>query len=193
MRKFYLAASCALASLVSVPANAVIIDASVAIPDSEVIINLNGTGLDWVYAGPIAPNEFGPGTIQPASYRASEGWRIATAAEWLLRPIWSDFTRPGFATPSPASGFSNHSTYRFTSEYWSNFTHVDLNNYASGLVTDGVNGVTTNVPETIYVRSSLFSGAVPEPSTWLLMILGFGAIGGMMRANRRQNVTVSYA
>ncbi|HWK42032.1 MAG TPA: PEPxxWA-CTERM sorting domain-containing protein [Croceibacterium sp.] len=28
--------------------------------------------------------------------------------------------------------------------------------------------------------------AVPEPSTWALMILGFGAVGGMMRANRRK-------
>jgi hypothetical protein len=36
-------------------------------------------------------------------------------------------------------------------------------------------------------------GAVPEPATWLLMIIGFGAIGGMMRAKKRQSVTVSYA
>lgn len=36
-------------------------------------------------------------------------------------------------------------------------------------------------------------GAIPEPSTWLLMILGFGAIGGIMRARKRQTVTVSYA
>jgi hypothetical protein len=36
-------------------------------------------------------------------------------------------------------------------------------------------------------------GAVPEPATWLLMILGFGAIGGAMRNRQRQNVTVRYA
>jgi hypothetical protein len=36
-------------------------------------------------------------------------------------------------------------------------------------------------------------GAVPEPATWLLMMLGFGAIGAMMRAKKRQNVTVRYA
>lgn len=28
-------------------------------------------------------------------------------------------------------------------------------------------------------------GAVPEPSTWALMLLGFGAVGGAMRAKRR--------
>jgi hypothetical protein len=33
--------------------------------------------------------------------------------------------------------------------------------------------------------------AVPEPGTWMLMLLGFGAIGFAMR--RRRNVRVSFA
>ncbi len=37
-------------------------------------------------------------------------------------------------------------------------------------------------------------GAVPEPSTWLMLIVGFMGIGGAMRAQkRRENVTVRYA
>ena len=35
--------------------------------------------------------------------------------------------------------------------------------------------------------------AVPEPATWAFMILGFGAIGGAMRRQRKTNVKVSYA
>lgn len=35
------------------------------------------------------------------------------------------------------------------------------------------------------------SGAVPEPSTWALVILGFGAVGGAMR--KRSRTTVAYA
>lgn len=35
-------------------------------------------------------------------------------------------------------------------------------------------------------------GGVPEPTTWAMMIGGFGAIGGAMR-NRRRKPTVSYA
>lgn len=35
------------------------------------------------------------------------------------------------------------------------------------------------------------AGAVPEPATWGLLILGFGAIGGAMR--RRQSVGIAYA
>lgn len=38
---------------------------------------------------------------------------------------------------------------------------------------------------------SLNVQAVPEPATWAMMILGFGAIGASMR--RRQKVSVSYA
>lgn len=38
------------------------------------------------------------------------------------------------------------------------------------------------------------AAAVPEPATWALMILGFGMVGGAMRASiRRRKVTVSYA
>lgn len=38
------------------------------------------------------------------------------------------------------------------------------------------------------------AGAVPEPATWAMMLLGFGFVGGAMRAaKRRQTVNVSYA
>ncbi|WP_232366778.1 PEPxxWA-CTERM sorting domain-containing protein [Alteripontixanthobacter muriae] len=41
---------------------------------------------------------------------------------------------------------------------------------------------------------TIANGAVPEPTTWAMMLLGFGFIGGAMRsAKRRQKVTVSYA
>ena len=33
---------------------------------------------------------------------------------------------------------------------------------------------------------SLAAG-VPEPSTWAMMIIGFGAAGSMVRSNRRRN------
>lgn len=37
------------------------------------------------------------------------------------------------------------------------------------------------------------SGAVPEPSTWAMMLIGFGAVGGAMRYRRRQKVAASHA
>ena len=40
------------------------------------------------------------------------------------------------------------------------------------------------------------AGAVPEPATWAMMMLGFGFVGGAMRSakrRRKQKVSVSYA
>lgn len=34
-------------------------------------------------------------------------------------------------------------------------------------------------------------GAIPEPSTWALLILGFGAIGGAMRQRRRASLVIA--
>lgn len=35
-------------------------------------------------------------------------------------------------------------------------------------------------------------GAVPEPATWAMMILGFGLVGGAMRSARRQTVRAAF-
>ncbi|MXO85822.1 PEPxxWA-CTERM sorting domain-containing protein [Altererythrobacter aurantiacus] len=37
------------------------------------------------------------------------------------------------------------------------------------------------------------TGAVPEPSTWALMLLGFGFVGGAMRARKQKQPVVKFA
>lgn len=37
------------------------------------------------------------------------------------------------------------------------------------------------------------TGAIPEPSTWAMLILGFGAVGATMRRRQRQTARVSFA
>jgi hypothetical protein len=45
-----------------------------------------------------------------------------------------------------------------------------------------------------FFQSFVAIASVPEPSTWAMMLLGFGFVGSAMRsAERRQKVTVSYA
>jgi hypothetical protein len=39
----------------------------------------------------------------------------------------------------------------------------------------------------------ILNGAVPEPASWAMMLLGFGAIGGTMRKVRRQSARASAA
>jgi hypothetical protein len=44
----------------------------------------------------------------------------------------------------------------------------------------------------VWANASGFSfiPGVPEPATWAMMLLGFGAIGCMMRARRKQEALV---
>jgi len=53
--------------------------------------------------------------------------------------------------------------------------------------------VYTSFPNKAYVMGtvSMITSAVPEPSTWAMMIVGFGGVGSMLRANRRRLVPVA--
>lgn len=182
MKRQITAIALAAAALVSSGAMAVpIITNATPIPDSLVLLNFGGSGLDWVYAGPVGPGDFGPGQIENASYRAAEGWRAATAPEWAGRPDWDDFIVPGNPCGIGGPGFQNNTAcYRFTSQYWSTFTHVDAGDFASGFVTDGVNNACPGcVYETIYVRDS--RNAVPVPGTLALAGLSLIAVGALRR------------
>lgn len=44
----------------------------------------------------------------------------------------------------------------------------------------------------LYSTGAFVPPAVPEPSTWAFMLLGFGLIGFAMRSKMRQKVTVSF-
>ena len=58
----------------------------------------------------------------------------------------------------------------------------------SGEQTLVVNG--TSGTNAAYSGVITFVPGVPEPGTWLLMILGIGAVGGAMRYRRRKDVSV---
>lgn len=71
-----------------------------------------------------------------------------------------------------------------------------VNAYGSTTLTTGfleVHNTTNGVTRTQYMDNFSTSAlaAVPEPSTWALLILGFGLVGGAMR--RKSAVSVSYA
>lgn len=83
-------------------------------------------------------------------------------------------------------------------EVASTFVLFNQNNIADQRI--GINGVSFNVATLTYGNSNLQAGnlievvdditfsaisAVPEPSTWAMMLVGFGAIGASMRRRRR--------
>ena len=61
-------------------------------------------------------------------------------------------------------------------------------NYAGGQFARFVDGALTVTPDAdVGFRSYVqLTGGVPEPATWGVMTIGFGAIGGAMRARRRR-------
>lgn len=69
-------------------------------------------------------------------------------------------------------------------------------NVSLALNSSGLSSLNLAVGKSFYVGGSLesVSAAVPEPATWLMMILGLTAVGGMMRSRNREsghvNVTV---
>ena len=54
-------------------------------------------------------------------------------------------------------------------------------------------GVATFVGNTQRAVFGIAAAPVPEPSTWAMLLLGFGAVGFAMRRNRRVRTVVSYA
>jgi hypothetical protein len=77
----------------------------------------------------------------------------------------------------------------------SGFSGFDVSDVtlSNGLLTIDLRGTTNTAGD--FINLSLGSvGAVPEPATWALMLLGFGFVGGAMRtAKRRQTLVVSHA
>lgn len=47
--------------------------------------------------------------------------------------------------------------------------------------------------QSLFDNAQLDASAVPEPATWLMMIVGFGAVGASVRRRRSQSVRVTYA
>lgn len=45
----------------------------------------------------------------------------------------------------------------------------------------------------LVVTGNALNGAVPEPSTWAMMLIGFGALAAAMRRKRGRQVSVTYA
>jgi hypothetical protein len=72
-------------------------------------------------------------------------------------------------------------------------------NTLTGTFSDGsigrvnFSGSTTADPASFSFNSVAATGAVPEPATWAMMILGMGAVGFAMRRRSAVKTTVSYA
>ncbi|HEX4181303.1 MAG TPA: PEPxxWA-CTERM sorting domain-containing protein [Caulobacteraceae bacterium] len=51
-----------------------------------------------------------------------------------------------------------------------------------------IDGVTLASSQNSFEISNIGAAGVPEPTTWAMMLVGFGGLGGMLRGNRRKPV-----
>ena len=83
-------------------------------------------------------------------------------------------------------------TFPFTdtdsSTFLTKITGADPNNIVDIFTSPGIEGVPA-VLANKFVISGGVAGAVPEPATWAMMLLGFGGIGASMRRCKRSAIT----
>lgn len=93
-----------------------------------------------------------------------------------------------------STGWADNTSYEFDIEY----TSTNFKLYVDGVLQADINGTFTDGKFGFYNYSQSTveyagitndvlppMGGVPEPATWALLIMGFGAVGGAMRARKR--------
>lgn len=165
MKKLTLALVAASAALGMAPVNAQI---NAPVPTANYI---TFGGNDWAWAAPC--DAFAPSCgVVDLTYQSTQGWRVAVAADFATGPTAADFGTPGSFACAAAWFSTAH-------------THCD---YGDGAAFYIYNHPLNPFPgagtlETWVIRDGL-GGAVPEPSAWALLIIGFGMVGAGMRQRR---------
>ena len=161
-------------------------------------------GLDWAWASPCDPS--GPNSCGPIdlSYQSTQGWRVATAADFASGMNYTKFQFSGANVPAGGGGFEGGEGPA-SSDPFSGATFAGRNPVATACATpwfstryqhcdydDGVAGNVWNMPgtqgqgncchETWVVRGT--GGAVPEPASWAMLIAGFGLVGAAQRRRK---------
>jgi hypothetical protein len=121
------------------------------------------------------------------------------ADDLVGKAISVDFS---FLTPSAATGSVGGTTvgqrtlfgvFQNGSLHWNNSASIDFG--SKGVLTVALNDVTfgngffglSSTPATVYGTFSFAgasAGAVPEPASWAMMLVGFGAVGAVVRRRR---------
>lgn len=76
------------------------------------------------------------------------------------------------------------------------FVYANVGGDFSALTTTTWDGALGSGTGDVWFKASFSqadAGAVPEPAAWAMMLVGFGFVGGAMRAaKRRQRISVSF-
>ena len=161
-------------------------------------LNFNGGGANYFdAANGFVPSGYGNSAGQPVTIGSATEFGFQDGANTDA----ADFTDTQLIiTDNSVSGGAS-STYTFTSLTPGAFAGLTLvgSNFAGGF-TYGLIGDTITVNfdgfesggqfQTVF---SVAAGSVPEPATWAMMLLGFGAVGGTLRRSHRNRAVEAIA
>ncbi len=120
-------------------------------------------------------------SLMGVSYNESAGVNL-----YSIQSVFGDFQKSGtiylsfLAKKDGAVLKSIESTSLTTPSFYAEYNDF-------GATSNRYNIVSSTISQNVAVP------AVPEPATWVFMIVGVGAVGGMMRRKRSQTVQVGFA
>ena len=140
--------------------------------DTTGTISIYTGGVDPQFSGLLFSANFAKTNNTTGTWQGVFGrsWNLAAGQYWAVFETGGTLSRMFNGAPNPLSQYA----VRGGGVAWSQLG----------------SGAGLGVRITNNVASPPVSGAVPEPGTWAMMLIGFGAIGGALRARRR--VAVSY-
>lgn len=126
------------------------------------------------------------------TYALQGHFRFVTIPELVLAPgeyLIGGVSDSNFYTWNNA-GFTVNPNLTYNDNRWFRVNSGDMptfNTVVQNDVTDGYWG------PNLFLGEPTFTGGVPEVSTWAMLLMGFGAIGGALRSSRRKKATLSFA
>lgn len=202
---------------VSSVASALLVLTTAAVPAAAVTIEFNGSRSNIDAAGPASPRCGSRNTANvvhnpPTSTSvgvSNLGAFTPTLSHCIQLPLVNDAPNPFdlgqftfdfgmgdtvFGTYSGVVNFVAPRVYSITQ------THIFTGGTGyyfgatGGIDSSGTLSFLTGRPTVEQTFSgAIILGGVPEPSTWALLILGFGVVGGALRASRRQSMALTYS
>ena len=166
-----------------------------AVITGQAYVPYGGTGSASALSNPFA--SFGSGDVQNVS-TLSQTFNTVAGATYFL-----SFNAGAFGPSGQQQTFS----YSFTGFAPIFATVANNNNFDTTFQTFTQSFVATGGPTTLsftlagqptasqdgFLDSISLTGAVPEPATWAMMLMGFGMIGAGVRSRRRSSVRITYA